>query len=80
MKQQENYCCFVKSHSIQYRKYKCLDIFSNKQEYFAEDMEGNSVILITCCSYLGCYSDVKKQKQFLDPSLTYESTMSIIKE
>ena len=51
---------------------KTVNSFDKKEEYYAVDVEGSPVIIVTCCSYIHCDAYVTKLKHypFLDTDLT----------
>lgn len=62
MKARDGYDCFFKSNVEQFKHYKCFWQQDEKQEWFAVNVEGSPVQVITCCSFWSCYATVVPQQ------------------
>lgn len=63
MKESEDYKILRKSNIQMYPHYKCSN-GTQKQEFFAEDVQGNPVVLVTCCDTWTCDIVIVKQQQW----------------
>lgn len=63
MNKVDGYNNFIKSGWIHYRDFKCLSNNLGKQEYLALDVNGNTVIIIMCCSNFECYAIVNNKRK-----------------
>ena len=63
MKTRDGYSNFIKSGWVTFRNYKCFSDSQLKQEYFAVDINGNPVIIVTCCNFWLCYAEIFTNKR-----------------